>query len=151
MSYQIKYATYSETQQTGLTGETLNLSKYIGAEFEDNGRGPKYDCWGLCIRVLEDEFGYQLPDFSEEYLHADDKFNIPLLVAKERPLWAVVETPEPGNVVLFNIGGYPVHVGVVVDEQRMLHIAKGINACIEKFTSKKWYQRVEGFYAYSKH
>lgn len=128
----------------------MNLNKYIGLEFEDNGRGPKFDCWGLAIRVLEDEFGHRLPDFSDEYIHAHDTFNIPLLVAKERPKWERVETPEPGDVVLFNIGGLPVHVGVVVDKKRMLHIAKGTNACIEDFTSKKWKPRTEGFYAYSK-
>ncbi|MAO65042.1 MAG: phage tail protein [Balneola sp.] len=127
----------------------MDVSKYIGLEFEDRGRGPKYDCYGLCVRVLEDECGHKLPDFSDEYIHAHDKFNIPLLVAKERPNWKKVDTPEPGNVVVFSIGGMPLHVGVVLDNRKMLHIAKGINACIEDFTSKKWASRVEGFYAYN--
>lgn len=126
----------------------MDVCKYIGLEFEDNGRGPKYDCWGLCILIFEEEFGIQLPDFSDQYLNAHDAYNIPLLVAKERPEWRKVKDPKPGNVVLFNIGGYPVHVGVVVGQNRMLHIAKGINASVERFTSKKWNKRIEGFYAY---
>lgn len=124
-------------------------SKYIGLEFESNGRSPNYDCWGLCILVLREQFGYELPDYSDDYFSSSDKFNIPLLVFEERKKWGKVDSPNAGNVVLFNIGGLPVHVGVVIDETRMLHIAEGLNACIEDFTNKKWISRLEGFYAYS--
>lgn len=129
----------------------MNLEQYIELEFEDNGRGEKYDCWGLAIRILKDEFNYTLPDFSKEYSSSNDKFNIPLLVARERTNWNKKSTPEQGDVVLFNIGGYPLHVGIVVSKDTMIHISKGVNACLEKFTSKKWAKRIEGFYGYSKH
>jgi cell wall-associated NlpC family hydrolase len=129
----------------------VNIEKYIGIEFEDNGRGGKFDCWGLAMYFLKEEFGFDLPDLSEQYFNSNDRFNIPFVVDLEKPNWLLVSKPNPGNVVLFNISGIPMHVGIVVSDTEMLHIAKGINSCIESFTSMKWKNRVEGFYAYSKH
>ena len=32
----------------------INYSDYIGLKYECRGRGPKYDCYGLCVKVYEE-------------------------------------------------------------------------------------------------
>lgn len=126
-----------------------HYSKYIGLEFAEKGRGPAYDCWGLCIYVLEEQQGIQgLPDFRTGYHSTTDKVCIPRLVDKEQQNWEKVEAPQEGDVILFALAGKPMHVGIMIDKQQFLHITRGINACIEKISSPVWVNRIQGFYRY---
>lgn len=123
------------------------VQKYIGVEFEPCGRGPRFDCWGLVWKVLTDEFGYDVPSYDDEYEKILDRA-VPRLFAEEAKKWEQVSQPEPGDIVVLRIKGYPWHVGIVIEPGKMLHIPQNINACIEKYNGPLWKKRIEGFYRY---
>lgn len=129
----------------------MNLSEYIGLEFQAHGRGPRYDCWGLVRLFYRNEMGVVLPKFAGAYFDVKDAENIAPLVDAEKKAgrWEKVSGPEWGNVLLFNVAGRPIHVGVSIDHRKMLHIEKGKNSVIEEFTSRKWKPRTEGCYRFT--
>lgn len=124
-----------------------DFSKYIGIEFEQRGRGPRFDCWGLAVKVLDDEFGISnLPSLASEYTESRDRA-VPGLFDREiADSWRPVENPEPGDVAVFNMAGLPAHVGVMIDKKRMIHTIKGAASCIERIDSLRWKGKFEGFY-----
>lgn len=125
-----------------------DYGKYIGAEFEDRGRGPAYDCWGLVKVALAEQFGIQIPDLSAEYESATDHRAIPGIVERERSSWKRVEDPTEGDVILLLIKRRHFHVGLCIGGGQMLHIFKGINACRERYGSPLWAPRIQDFYRY---
>lgn len=121
------------------------LSKYIGIPFKPFGRTESgLDCWGLVRLFYKNEFDIVLPGLAG-YESVKDHRAISDIVETEKPRW--VETrAEFGHVIVFNMAGRPVHVGVVIDNLRMLHIQTGKNSCLEKFRSPRWKNRIEGIY-----
>lgn len=121
------------------------LLKYIGLPFEPFGRDESgLDCWGLVRLFYRNEFNVELPDLNG-YDSVKDHKAISGLVETEKPKWEKAQ-PEFGHVIVFNMAGRPVHVGVVIDTLRMLHIQTGKNSCLERFTSPRWKNRIEGVY-----
>ncbi|MBW1672123.1 MAG: C40 family peptidase [Deltaproteobacteria bacterium] len=100
------------------------------------------DCYQLVVAVMDKVFGKQIPDynFAGTWKTADTGF------LSHSDEFLKVNNPEPGDIVLLLIGGRPIHCGVVVKPESMLHSLRGSNSCIEKFTTTKWKNRIEGFY-----
>lgn len=124
--------------------------QYIGKEFRDNARGPDaYDCWGLMLAVLREQYHIDAPQLSDEYIGVDDA-RIPDVVNAQRAsgLWHEVDAPLPGDVVLMRIMGREQHVGVVVSHSEMLTIERGTLSCIERYNSLRWKGRVSGFFRF---
>jgi len=123
---------------------------YIGAEFEPQGRGPRYDCWGLCMAVLHEQFGKTLPGFEDAYscrLGGDEVAKaitdgIPVVGA----LPVSYSAAQPGDIVLVRLIGRAMHTGVYVGSGALLHINKGINAVCEDLASPRLRNRIIGFY-----
>lgn len=53
---------------------------WIGLPYQDKGRGPAYDCWGLTRAVLA-EHGMDLPDYADAYTHATDSASVSHAIA----------------------------------------------------------------------
>src|SRR5690606_24777470 len=53
-----------------------------------------------------------------------------------------------GDVVVLRVRGRPMHVGLVLGDGQMLHVEKGIDSVIERYTGAGWQSRVFGFYRY---
>lgn len=122
-----------------VTGKSV--SDFVGVPYgfrEENG----LDCYQLVIRVLNQVFEKEVPDypFTGTWKTADDGFT------EHKGDFQKVDAPEPGDVVLLKIGMRPIHCGIVVGRDRMLHSLRGTNSCIEKLSSVKWRNRIEGFY-----
>lgn len=68
--------------------------------------------------------------------------------AAEGSVWTPVGwgNEKFGDFVLMRILGDPWHVGVVVGDGLMLHIMKGINSCLERYSCSIWRKRVVNFY-----
>lgn len=125
----------------------MNLQKYEQLEFEDKGRGPKYDCWGLCRFHYYEEYQILLPSYVESYSTSQDQKEIAVLISGEcRKDWIEVLSPQVGDIVTLRVLGEPWHCGVMVEPKRFLHIMRGINSCIERLTSPVWARRIDGFY-----
>lgn len=125
------------------------INKYIGIEYEDKGRNEKLDCWGIVKRVYIEELQIDLPSFTD-YESAEHWDSVAKVINEKRvePVWDFV---KPGkeqvfDVAIFNIGGFPVHTGVVCEKGKMLHIEKGINACVVPYLGIRWGKRLQGFY-----
>lgn len=128
------------------------ISKYVGLKFEQLGRSEGgIDCWGLVRLVYEQELGIILPDYTELYHSVTDKAGIASVVQMAREdSWIKIEEPEPLSVIMLNIYGRPVHVGIVEDSSWFVHSHQDDYSVRERFSDMKWKNRVEGFYRYVK-
>lgn len=122
-----------------------NLAKYIGLPYE------KYDCWQLICHFYKNEFNIVLPTFEGEYASGYDRKNVRRIYTREmaRRIWPQVDDPVPPDLVVLRINGKDWHAGIMVGSKHMLHVQRGCNSVIEKFTSIFWKNRVYGFYRYA--
>lgn len=127
----------------------MNYDKYIGLPYLDNGRTPTgVDCWGLARLLYKDEFGIDLPSYTEEYIGGTDP-HIVEAVNLYKDNWEDTTTPDIGDLCLFNIFGEPMHVGVFIGDNKFLHCRRGSDSVIESLTNIKWKNRFVGFYKYA--
>ena len=124
---------------------------YIGLPFRDHGRDRLgLDCWGLVRLVLAEQFGIALPSYAHEYQRTTQAEKIGALIGREACKWRPVTagSEECGDAIVLRVRGMPMHVGLVVGDQQMLHIEQGINSVIERYNGPRWADRVAGFYRY---
>jgi len=124
---------------------------YIGAEFEDKGRGPKYDCFGLVREVLQKEFQITLPSYTGEYSTAHELAQAWVheevqLLCQALDGFQKVTLAIAGDVVMFKIGKHLNHCGVMINHEEFLHIQRGTHACLNYITDFTWVHIREGFY-----
>lgn len=125
-------------------------NEYVGLPFADKGRTREgCDCWGLVRLVLHEQFGIDLPSYTDDYTSTADNAGIAGAIDSNMAGWRIVPPGEAreGDVALFRIGGLPLHVGVVIGDVRyMLHVCMGIDACTEQYRAPRWLSRLEGVY-----
>ncbi len=99
-------------------------ARYIGVPFEDGGRGPaSFDCWGLVRAVYAEILRVDLPSYGE--ISARDLARVARAMRDEEDeSWVQVSDPREFDVVKMRSGrgGAVVHVGVMVDSSRLLHV-----------------------------
>lgn len=110
----------------------LDLSRYVGLSF---GEGPgAVTCWGLVRRVYADCLGVELPSYGE--ISARDLIQVARAFAAGQaaePWRAVCGAPRVLDVVLMRGprgGHHVVHVGVMVDQARLLHAEAATGAVV---------------------
>jgi cell wall-associated NlpC family hydrolase len=125
----------------------LDVRAYVGIPFRERGRDRSgCDCWGLVRLVLAERFALELPSL-DGYTSVRDRERIGALIEDDLPAWIEVTGLErAGDVVLLAIAGRPLHVGLVVAPATMLHIERGIAACLERYDRLPWCRRVPGVY-----
>jgi cell wall-associated NlpC family hydrolase len=108
---------------------------YIGIPFIDGGRDMTgCDCWGLIRLVYRLEAGIELPSYGE--IAAADLLAVARSMRDDAfadPWRRVTDEPRrPMDVVLMRRlgdgGKAPVHVGIMVDPKRMLHIVEAADS-----------------------
>jgi len=126
-------------------------NKYIGIPYELNGRDKnKCDCYGLVRLIYKEVFGINLPSYSNEYTIESKNKDLTEIYNDNKVDWIEVTVPQAGDVVYLVIGGYPKHVGVVVGDKLFIHnLCLGGSSSLADYSSKKWKQRVIGFYRYA--
>ncbi|MCD6262277.1 MAG: C40 family peptidase [Deltaproteobacteria bacterium] len=127
------------------------MTQFIGIPFKPKGRSyDGVDCWGLVWLFARDILNIKLPSYSDRYLNAEDQKEISTLIKSSirDPIWTPIGwgSERFGDFVLMRILGDPWHVGVVVGGKQMLHIMKGINSCLERYTLSIWRRRIINFY-----
>ena len=118
-----------------------SIAEFVGVRYGFRGE-PGLDCYQLVLEVSDKVFGNKLPDYSftGTWRDADAGFNA------HKGDFVKVDSPEEGDIILLTIGGRPLHCGIVLNHNQMLHSLRGSNSCIESFRSIKWRHRIEGFY-----
>jgi len=125
----------------------MNFNQYIGLPFKQKGRDRTgVDCWGLVYLFYKEQFGITLPDYLNEYDHVRDRRLGHLITEQTDIGWHKLDQPAPGDCIVLRLRGLPFHVGIVVDQRRMIHSQIGTEVAIEDYTSIRWKTRVLGFY-----
>ncbi|MBL1148205.1 MAG: phage tail protein [Pseudomonadota bacterium] len=122
---------------------------YIGLPFREHGRSiAGTDCWGLVRLVLQEQFAAVLPSYAADYQTTGNATELGKLIGQEAEKWIAISAGQEklGDVIVLRMRGAPMHVGLVLGDGRMLHIEKHINSAIEDYRSRRWRERVTGFY-----
>ena len=122
-------------------------NRYIGLPFAERGRDSNgVDCWGLVRLIYEHERGIILPSYSECYQSTNDREELSRIVDSERQQnWQETNQPQELDVIILNMRGVPMHVGLVTKPGFMIHSARGINTVHESYTGLRWRDKVIGF------
>lgn len=115
----------------------MDLSKYIGLKYAVAGRGPDgYDCWGLVRKVYKESLGIELPEYPGVSCDSQQDLRNALSKEKQSGNWIQVELPETLNLVSVKDPWGCHHVGIFVkaDVDRILHISKNHDSCLETIT-----------------
>ena len=136
----------------------MNITEFarlaIDVPFLERGRGWRgWDCWGLIQAGHREILGVSLPSYAEGYRDtghsAESRRRLAALLERNKGAWRRVLRPRACDVVLLNIAGRPIHVGLAIDAGLMLHAEARIDTVIERLASPMWARRIEGFYRYA--
>lgn len=124
-------------------------ASYVGLPF---GEGPgEVTCWSLCARVYAEQLGIVLPAYGE--ISARDLARIARTMGREQlgEHWQAVAAPRAFDVAIMRSGrGGPriVHVGVMVDDHRLLHVEAATAAVVVPISNFGVRHRIAGFRRY---
>jgi len=121
------------------------IKKYIGLPYSIEKDSNGFDCWGIYREIYKNEKGIILPK-NDFYVNADHIASVELAIEHDKENWEKIQNPELFSLILMNIMGHPIHLGMYLDETYMIHTLKGHNSAIERYNSFKWKKRIEGFY-----
>lgn len=120
------------------------VNKYLLLEYEELGRGPKYDCWGFVRLIRYDRGCGWLPDFSDNYRNCLDRRVSGLIVRNKVVHWRRVEQPKSMDLVLMYFQGLAVHIGLMVSPEYFTHMDQSAGpVCVQLKHSPL---KVEGVY-----
>lgn len=135
------------------------VEPFIGAPYSEDGKAPgTFNCWTLHCAALEAGFcidaeaDYDGPVWSgrkgaRAMAEAAEAFARRFTLIVTGADWrAGRRIEQPGDSILLRVSGVPVHVGLVVSPGHMLHAYQGTNACVERYGSALWANRIEAFY-----
>jgi cell wall-associated NlpC family hydrolase len=139
------------------------VAPYIGIPYQKSGHSAAgIDCWRLFRKVMLEKYQIVVKDYpGVEYHSAKDLPRIAGIVRSEleanaHDRWHLIcdgkqavlqpNIAKPGDAILMNIMGYPVHIGVIIAPTWMLHIWEGIDSMAEQYTNLLWRHCIEGIY-----
>lgn len=122
--------------------------KFIGIPFKEQGRSfSGVDCWGLAVLYYKEEFGIDLPLFTDSY-SLQDNARLQELISIKKEAWHRVAKPKVGDLVLFKVLGSETHIGIYIGENKFLHAMRNIGSAVQDLSSTEWNRRVIGYYSY---
>lgn len=126
------------------------IGKALRVPFADRGRDfDGWDCYGVVYQYYKLVLNINLPLYLD-YISTTELDRLSSIIHSNQTDWIQVERPIENDLVLFRIGGMPVHLGVIVNEREMLHSEKKIGTFVEPISGFVWNKRLEGFYRYGK-
>jgi len=123
-------------------------TSYIGIPFVDKGRtSAGIDCWGLFRMIYQEQYGIELPSFTDAYKSGDDFVAIKKAMAENMDPWIEIPTGEEveGDGVTLRMIGHP-HIAVVVGDGHLIHSDRLMGVVVERYDSVRLRNRVLGFY-----
>jgi len=123
------------------------IAQYVGIPYKSKGTTLEegLDCLSLIELIYKEKLNIHLP--FNEHLETDNNMEaVGNAISLEKCKWIKLEQPENFCVVVLNICGFPVHLGLVLNNGYMIHSLKGHNSVVEKFDGAKWKRRINGFY-----
>lgn len=122
---------------------------YVGLPFGE-GAG-EVTCWSLVVRVYADQLGISLPAYGE--ISAHDLRRVAVTMGREQlgEHWRAVQPPQAFDVAIMRSGrggSLIKHVGVMVDEHRLLHVEEATASVIVPISNFTVRARIAGFRRY---
>lgn len=112
--------------------------------FKEKGRSKDgLDCWGLVKEVYKNELNILLNDYSYSTVNDRAIEDYELL---EKSNWIKVDKPKLYDVILFKSS--PLHVGIYLTYNKMLHTTEANGTVIESFNTILWINKLQGIYRY---
>ncbi len=109
----------------------------LNANYVKNGRTySEVDCYGLCYLFNRDVLKKEIPIYAS-YQNNQELFT-KIRLGKE----------QIGDIISFNIKGFPTHVGVVLSKGTMFHIIENRKPIVESYNNIKWKKRVDSIWRY---
>ena len=129
-------------------------ARFVGIPYELAARQPDLlDCWGLCWKVLIDQFKVDAPSYEGVVWSTKDKGLKRAATGEQIEAFAAADYipiapgwEAPGDIILLRIAGHPLHCGIVAAQGWMLHSAEGSDSALERYDEMFWRNRVSGFY-----
>lgn len=124
----------------------IEYTDLLGIQYKKNGRDKEgLDCYGL-VKILHNRIGKNLPD----YATPDDGGSIISLINQGKLSCEELQAPEEGCIVLFQLGHFRLHMGVVLqDKQRFVHILENRNVAVERLDNRIWEKLRLGYYRWN--
>jgi cell wall-associated NlpC family hydrolase len=126
-------------------------NNYVGIPYKHYGRDKSgIDCWGLACLIYKEQFGIELPSFSEPSTYeAGNRAQIAEIFAQNMEGWTPATHIVPGTIAVFRILGQPSHIGIAVSSTHFIHAMEGHSCAVEAFDSINWANRLVGTYNYT--
>ena len=123
----------------------MSYQQFLGIPFKFRGRDLRgVDCLGL-IWLYRRSRGYAIPDSDGLPMMEDKQEDYPARALEAlRRIGTEVEFPQTDDIVLMNLPGGYTHLGVMVDEWRMLHVLKDRPSALEPVA--KYRRRIVGVF-----
>ena len=103
-------------------------ARHVGVPYET------MDCWDFLRSIYAQEYGIDIGPVGDQRQKMRDRD------------WGEVSFPREGDVILFKTDKLKRHVGVILNEDLMIHNEQGSNSCIESYTSPLWRNRLVCIY-----
>jgi cell wall-associated NlpC family hydrolase len=125
------------------------VADYVGIPYRALGRGRDgADCWGLVRLIYAGRLGVDLPAYDGRgFCGRASVADVASLVAEARGAWREIQGKDamPPDVVLLRVHGQPIHVGVLVAPNLMLHSLAGHDSAVERLDGPMWSRRIIGY------
>lgn len=90
-----------------------------------------------------------LPGYGEFYETTTEKQDIIKISSKihtEAIKWEKIYKPKEFDVILSNMRGVAMHVGVIIKPGVMIHCSSGTDVSISNYNTIRWKNKIKGFY-----
>lgn len=125
---------------------SLTQIPFIEGGRDENG----CDCWGLVVVFYDKIFNKQLPFYGNVYYKNKENYNKTCSdindIVDNEGLLKETTNPKFGDIVILNVFGRPLHIGIIIDNTRIIHTGRNTGVVIEKLTGAKWKSRIMGYY-----
>lgn len=104
-------------------------------------------CWELVERAMIEVFNIEPP-----IIHYTGALkDVEPVFMTQLAAWDHVAAPDrkPGDLVLLSIAGYPVHCGILIERNKMLHTLANTGSVIESVDDHRWSKRITGYYRWN--
>jgi len=129
------------------------IQKAMRIPYVDKGRDYSgVDCYGLLYLCYKEVVGVTLASHLDDYPDAGETpesravLNSLIAVHRDDEWEHVSGGCKPLDVVLFTLGGQPLHLGIALDKKRFFHAERRIGVVVQKMNSSAWTKRKEGVY-----
>jgi cell wall-associated NlpC family hydrolase len=124
-------------------------SEYLKIFYHKNHRDFSFcDCYGICYLFNKEVLDKEIPIYLNEKIYTDEDVNATYKSKTSDFRKIPIGKEAIGDIISFNIKGFAVHVGVVLQKGTMLHIMEGKHASIESYSNSKWERKVDSFWRY---